>query len=333
LRIKSALLPAALASAALLAACSGNGSGTQSALPGSSMQSQSHVLSMAARSGIAPQFLSILHAATPARHKKRHGLKELVVSDAGLGELVEFNNKYVETGDIVDSGPDGDWVDRKEQSYAANYASIDVTEYSKTGSLLSTYSASLTDPVDVATDHAGNVYVANYGSSGAAVVEYPQGSNTPNNTCNTGLNNDGIALDNKGDVFVSGNNPNTGSGILLEYKGGLSGCSATTLGATVSFAGGLQVDNKGELIACDQLVGVDIIPAPYNSISKTITVAGGSDYFHDALDQKNKTLFIADAGTGEVYVVSFQAGSLLKTLNSSNGLSLPYGVATYPYQL
>ncbi len=332
MRIKSALLPAALASAALLAACSGNGSGTQSALPGSTMQSQSHVLSMAARSGIAPQFLSILHAATPARHRKHQGLRELVVSDAGLGELVEFNNKYVETGDIVDSGPDGDWVDNKQNAYAANYASIDATEYSKTGSLLATYSTSLTDPVDVTTDVHQNVYVANYGSSGAAVVEYPQGSNTPNNTCNTGLNNEGIAVDNKGDVFLSGNNPNTGSGQLLEYKGGLSGCNATTLGATVSFAGGIQIDNKGELIACDQLAGVDIIPSPYTTISKTITVSGGSDYFHDALDQKNKTLFIADAGTGEVYIVTFPGGTLTKTLNSSNGLSLPYGVASYPFE-
>jgi hypothetical protein len=332
LRIKSALLPAALASAALLAACSGNGSGTQSALPGSTMQSQSHVLSMAARSGIAPQFLSILHAATPARHRKHGGLKELVVSDAGLGELLEFNNKYVETGDIVDSGADGDWVDRREQSYAANYSTITATEYSKTGSLLATYSTSLTDPVDVTTDHTGNVYVANYGSSGAAVVEYPQGSNTPSNTCNTGLNNEGIAVDSKGDVFLSGNNPNTGSGELVEFKGGLSGCSATTLGVTLTFAGGLQIDNKGELVACDQLSGVDIIPSPYTSISKTITVSGGSDYFHDALDQKNKTLFVADAGTAEVYVISFPGGTLTKTLNSSNGLSLPYGVATYPYQ-
>jgi len=332
LRIKSALLPAALASAALLAACSGNGSGTQSALPGNTMQSQSHILSLAERSGIAPQFLSILHAATPAKHKKHKGLKELVVSDTGLGELVEFNNKYVETGDIVDSGVDGDWVDRRENAYSANYSALTANEYNKGGSLVATYSTSLTDPVDVTTDTKGNVYVANYGSSGAAVVEYPQGSNTPSNTCNTGLNNEGIATDKKCDVFLSGNNPNTGSGTLLEYKGGLSGCSATTLGATLTFAGGLQIANNGDLIACDQLSGVDIIPPPYSTVSKTITVSGGSDYFHDALDQKNKTLFIADAGTAEVYVVSFPAGTLLKTLGASNGLSLPYGVATWPYQ-
>jgi hypothetical protein len=331
LRIKSALLPAALASAALLAACSGNGSGTQSALPGNTMQSQSHVLSMAERSGIAPKFLSSLHAVTPARHRRRHGLKEIVVSDASLGELVIFNKSYSETGTITDSGPDGDWVDRGGNSYAANYATLTATEYNKGGTLLSTYSTSLTDPVDVATDHAGNVYVANYGSSGAAIVEYPQGSNTPNNTCNTGLNNEGVAIDSKGDVFLSGNNPNTGSGQLLEYKGGLSGCSPTTLGATVSFAGGLQLDSKGDLVACDQLAGIDIIPAPYTTISQTITVTGGSDYFHDALDYKNSLLFIADPSTDNVDVVKFPSGTLVTQINSSKGLSLPYGVATYPF--
>jgi hypothetical protein len=316
-------LPAALASAALLAACSGNGlSGSQSALPGNTMQSQSHVLSMAARSGMAPQFLSIQHPIVPDKHKKHKGaLKELAVTDNVLSEVLLFNNKYVETGTIADSFPDGDFIDAKDNLYVANYGSIDVTEYNKAGSLIDTYSSGLTDPVDAATDTKGNIFVPNYGSTGAAVVEYAQGNTTPINSCNTGLNNEGVAVDSKGNVFLSGNNPNTGLGALIEYKGGLSG-----------FAGGLQLDNKGDLVACDQLVGVDIIPAPYSSVSKTITVSGALSYFHDALDQKNKTLFIADQAGDHLDVVSNPSGTLLKQLGSSNGLSQPFGVATYPFE-
>jgi hypothetical protein len=327
-------LPAALA-AAFLAACSGNGlTGGQSALPGSSLQSQSHSLAQLERTGIAPKFLSTLHALTPVSpaKKKKGGLTELNVTDASLGEVIEFSNKYANTGTISDSGPDGDWIDSKGNLYVANYSSLNVTEYSKADSLTFTYSTSLTDPVDAAPDKSGNVYVANYGSTGAALVEYAQGSNTVKNSCNTGLNNEGVAVDSHGNVFLSGNNPNTGVGTLLEYKGGISGCSATTLGATVSFAGGLQIDNKGELVADDQLGGIDIIPSPYSSISKTITVSGAGDYFHDALDKKNSLLFQADPSKSSVYVLKFPAGTLIKTLGSGNGLSLPYGVATYPYQ-
>jgi len=315
-RINTAFSPAAIASAALLAACSGNSLlNAQPAWSGSPAQSPSLALMAQRANGDA------------RKHPDR--LRELVVSDGSLGDLVIFDRKYNETGQIPDNGPNGDWVDAAGNAYAANPSSVDVSEYNHSGSLISTYSTGLTDPVDVTTDAKGNVYVANYGTYGATIVEYPQGSNTPSNTCNTGLNNSGAAVDGAGDVFVSGNVGST-KGALLEFKHGLSGCSATTLAASIDFAGGLQLDNRKELVVCDQHVGVDIIPPPYSSISKTITVSGAADYLHDALDASNTTLFIADAGTDEVYVVSFPTGSLMDTL--SQGFYEPLGVATYPFE-
>jgi len=206
---------------------------------------------------------------------------------------------------------------------------VNVTEYNSSNSLSFTYSTNLGDPVGVTTDNHGNVFVADYGfGSSGPVVEYPQGSNTPSNTCSSGLANEGIAVDKSGNVFVSGNNPNTGQGNIIEYSGGLSGCSPTTLGVTLGFAGGLLLDKHKNLVACDQFVGVDIIKPPYTSVASTI--GGASDPFHIALDKKQKTIFIADVGSAVVLVDKYPSGTPVTTLGAANGLSDPAGVAAYP---
>ncbi len=100
--------------------------------------------------------------------------------------------------------------------------------------------------------------------------------------------------------------------------------SAITLG----FAGGLQVDNHARLVACDQGVGVDIIPPPYTSISSTIT--GAADAFHVALNKKNTRVYIADLGSGDVLVDKYPSGTNITTVGSANGLDGAAGVATLP---
>ena len=137
-------------------------------------------------------------------------------------------------------------------------------------------------------------------------------------------------MDSKGDLFVTGYS--AVSGEIIEYKGGMtSQCSATTLAPTLTNPAGIQVDKKDDLVVCDQHAGVDIIPSPYTSIRKTITVPGGSDYLHDALTGDNKLLFIADPNAAVVDVVDYPSGTLVTQLNSSDGLSSPFGVATYPF--
>lgn len=311
----SSLLTVALGSGvALLAACSSNAlSGSPSALSSTTqVQTQSGLSDLA-----------------------RPGLAELSVADRGLNEVLEFNETYKSTGTISDSGPDGDWIDAKGNLYVTNFSrgNVTVNEYNKADVLIFTYSNGLTEPVAVTTDTKGNVIVANYlgyhGRVGTVVV-YPPGKNTASVTCNTGLANQGVAVDSKGDLFVTGYS--AGSGEIIEYKGGLtSPCSATTLAPTLSNPAGIQVDKKDDLVVCDQPTAVDIIPPPYTSISKTITVSGGSDYLHDALSGDNKLLFIADPNAGVVDVVDYPSGTLVKQLNSSNGLSSPFGVATYPF--
>jgi hypothetical protein len=307
-------------------------SGTQPAVPGGSTQAQAHSRFDLVRTGVAPEFLHNLRFGqshpVPAKHHTK--LKDLAVSDFGTGAVEVLNAKY-HLIDTITSGlndPDGNYYDGKGEQYVANVAGVNVTEYNKGGSLIHTYSAGLADPVAVTADSHGNVFVADFGSFHASVVvEYPQGSNTPSASCNTGLANEGVAVDKNGDVFVSGDNPSAGGAGIVEYKNGLAGCSPTTLGVTLANAGGLILDKHNDLLACDQLVAVDIIPPPYNSVSSTIPE---DDAFHIALNAKQTLLFIAQPNDADVLVVKYPSGTLVTTLGSGNGLSDPAGVATYP---
>lgn len=334
------LLLAALASGAvvLLAGCSGSTSGGVAAnLPGATPQTRAHsqgTLRLEA-TGVAPKFLSFLKLGHhPVPDAKAKPPKALAVSDFGTAAVEVLNKQYALTQTITGfEGPDGDWYDNKGNLYVADYAAIAVQEIPKGGSSPTmSYTAGLTDPIGVTTDGSGNVYVADYGDGAASTVtEYAQGSNTVKNQCSTGLSNEGVAVNNAtGDVFVDGNNPNTGSGNIVEYKGGLSGCSETTLGVTLGFAGGMQLDANLNLAAIDQFSGVDIIPPPYTSIGSTI--GGFEDPFHNALNKKQNLMFVADDAAAEVFVVSYPSGTPVTTLGSANGLSDPAGVAAYPFE-
>jgi hypothetical protein len=331
MRTRAVLLAVALVSGtALLAACSGGFSG-QLALSGTTTSSQSHAAGpIASRTGVAPQFLSLLHFGhdVPRPDLKKGKLKAVAVSDFGTGAVEVLNRKYALTSTITSgiNGPDGDYYDNLGNLYVANDVGINVTEYNSSGTLIGTYSMDLTDPVDVTADKSDNVYVADYGGGAASVIVfYPQGKNEPGE-CSTGLANEGVAVDRYGNVFVAGDNPSTGKGQLLEYVGGPGGCSATTLGATVTSAGGLQIDRYGNLIACDQDAGADIIPPPYTSISSTIA----SDCFHAALNKRQNLIFIAQPNDSNVLVDQYPSGTAVTTLGAANGLSDPAGVATYP---
>ena len=335
MRTNLTLAAAALSGAALLAACSGNGlTGMQSAVPG--VQSQLRNSQFAPeRTGVAPQYLQMLRFGQapyvrPDTHPDVSKLADIAVSDWGSGAVEVLNPSYKLAETITDglNGPDGDYYDAKGNLYVADYAGVNVTEYSKTGKLTHTYSVDLLDPVNVTVDKKNHVFVADYASGQpSVVVEYPQGRDNPIASCSTKLANEGVVVDSKGDVFVSGNNSN-GTANIIEYKGGLKGCKATMLKVPLGYAGGLQLDAKQNLVVCDQTIGVDIVPPPYKSVGSTIK--GGQDSFHVALDAANTTIFIADPSSdADVLVDKYPSGGRIATLGSKNGLTDPSGVATY----
>lgn len=313
---------------ALLAACSGSPNGN-AIVPGSS--AALHHLPLW-RSGIASEFLGIPrlpkayyeHATrthiVPDRKKK--SVAELFVDNNNPDEVAILKNKTWKEIGTITSGtedPDGNWYD-SHGLYVANFGEGYIEQYNSKGSETFEYSAGMTNPVTLTTDAHGNIYEIDF--SGEVVNEYQQGSNTVAASCSLGGLGEGVAVDKQGDVFVA---YYTGTGVIAEFKGGLSGCSATTLGATVGFPGGMILDKHDNLIICDQTGdAIDIIDPPYSSISGTLG-SGYGEPFHVSLNKKNNQAYVTDTATGDVDVVSYPSGTRKATLGASNGVSAPFG--------
>ena len=334
MRNTSLRLTAAVTLAALLGGCSDVGMQGTPPSAGSGLQAQTPSMNVQHASGAALQ----TQYKQPVTQLNLHpdaielGLKKLAVSDFGTGAVEILNKGGTETGTISKGliRPDGDWYDGKGNFYVADYAAVDVQEYAPNGTSPSfTYSAALIDPVDVTADTKGDAFVADYddGAGSGTVTEYPQNSNKIKYQCEPGGSVVGVAVDKHGDVFASYNSSNGGANIV-EYKGGLGSCAGTVLGVTLNYAGGMVLDKKNDLVACDQTAGVvDIIKPPYSKVSSSIK--GFSEPFHVGLNKKNKLLFVADVVKAEVFVDEYPSGSSYTTLGPKNGLSDPAGVAVH----
>lgn len=313
----TALLTASLAFGSVLGGCS---SGSLSSEPSTISGSAT------ARSPVIPLTRRAEHSdAIPLSAVRR-----LAVSDVKNGAVEILNRAYKLKTKITGlCKPWGDYYDGKGNLYEAQGVSsgctgANIIEYNQSGALVFTYSSGLSNPINVTADGSGNVYAVDYGNFYSAfVVEYPQGSNTPLFSCTTDLQGfGGAAVDAHGNVFVTGNYY---GGHIFEYAGGLSGCSSTPLSVSVATPEGIQVDKQGNVVVCDGGIGVDIIKPPYNSISSTIS----SNCTNVALNKKQNKIFIAEPSNGDVLVADYPGGTVVTTLGSANGLSEPWGVATY----
>lgn len=316
MRISSTLgLALACAAVTFFPACSG---GTQATPAGSE--------GLGATRSVYGSAFGVDHG--PTRHPKRLAV--------GLFTSVDVLNKGYKTIQTITDGVSSAadlFYDSNANLYVANQYGPDVVEINKKGKLVFTYATGQTYPASVAVDQSGNVYVSDWGNDSASVVlEYTQRSSVPIVSCSTGYANSGIALDGHGNVFVSAVTPGTTSSVLLEYTGGLSGCKATTLGLTIDdYVGDLLVDKHGNLLVCEYTKGVDVIPPPYTSISKTF--AGAPLSLNLALNKAQTLLYIPNTNNTSPAVVvdKYPSGKLVTTIPFSNtGMSIPSSIAVYP---
>ncbi|MGA8098238.1 MAG: hypothetical protein WB810_06215 [Candidatus Cybelea sp.] len=326
----STVLSAILASVLTASAtgCSG-GSPSQASIPLGPSPIQTHSLKDLARSGRSPKALLLLQFANAVPHAveaaRNTGLKDLYISGYVPEDVtVVKNTTYKNVGTITKGlvSPDGDFVDAAGNLYVADYDAVDVQEYKPGGKSPSfTYNAGMVDPVNVSVDSHGNVYEADY--DGHEVNEYVQKTDTVVNSCRLSGFAEGVAVDANNDVFVTYNETVSGTGKIVEYKGGLAGCNKTSFNIALDFAGGIALDAKGNLIVCDENApAVDVIAPPYSTIKKQL----GSGYmtpFHVTLNKSNKRAFVAD--TYDVYVHNYPSGSLAATIGSADGLTYPAG--------
>ncbi len=324
-RTSSAVLAAAFATGAvaLVGGCAG---GSQSPISAPFASNQAHFLTR----------LTVDDSSPATRRRVVKPPKELAVGSVGYVQAVEILNSAYQHVATITKGirePYGAFYDDQGNLYVANtYTGYlpggrNVTEYNTKRRLTFTYSAHLYLPEGVTVDASGNVYVADFNG---AVVEYPQRSNTPVASCTSGLANEGIARDEAtGDVFVVGELASGGSEIV-EYKGGPSGCKATTLGVALEGqASGLQIDKKHNLITGDfATAAVDIIAPPYASITSTIAA---SSPVNVALSHSDQLIFIDNHPPGDIVVDDYPSGKYVTTLSYSNGILDAGSVATFPY--
>lgn len=310
---------AALATACVLAACAG-----------SMTPHQPPQTSDLARSGIAPALLAHLRlGSSPVRVRPQQrpyrGLRDLYVSDIINDDVVLLHNKtWTLARELTNGiyGPDGVFLDKAGNLYVANFENVNIAEYRpRAAKPFFTYDSGMTDPVDVTVDGHGNVYEADY--LGGFVAEYAPKSNAQLYECSPG-NVEGVAVDQSGDVFVD-----FGSSIV-EYKGGLSGCSATPLAVTIDAAGGMAIDRNDDLLVCDQLgYAVDVIDPPYTSVTRVLQ--SGYAPFRVTINKDNRRAFVASVDEAAVFVVDYLTGATQATLEGkAEGLADPVGAVDGP---
>jgi sugar lactone lactonase YvrE len=310
-RLSTGLFIALAAGAvSILAACSGTPQSNSVGLP---------------QAGSAAQYLRAGSLGRPdVRGIKLASGRVLYVDDAGANavDVLEYH-RWTKTGTITNGVglPSGNWVDRKGNLYVANEFGPSVTEYDSSGNLIFTYSAGMVEPVAVTTDKAGDVYEVDY--NGNDVNEYPQAVNSPT-SCSIDYPA-GVAVDKRGDVFVTA--ATSTRGVIVEYRRGLiaSDCAGTVLPVSLGSPEGIAIDKQGNLVVCDaETLAVDIIAPPYANVTGTLG-SGWSNPYLVTIDKTGTQAYVSNiAGSHPVIrVLTYPDGSNVATLGTANGLTFP----------
>ena len=273
--------------------------------------------------------------ATPAKYV---GSKDLYVADYATGTIFRFKNDGYAPDGVITAGISGPWdvtLDRTGNLYVANADGADITEYAPGASTPSfTYSYGMTSPRLLSVDRNGNLFETDFtGYDGNGTVsEFAQATNYPLYSCPV-TGPWAVATDSSGDVFVDGNIIRGSGGYLEEFKGGLAGCSPTTLSPKIRTAGGMAFDRHGNLLVADyNAARIDVIPPPYSSISKRIKTSRWPPLFF-SINRNNNKIFASVSGFYHSYVitVNYPTGDLEHQLGyARGGFSSPYGVVDAP---
>lgn len=191
------------------------------------------------------------------------------------------------------------------------------------------------NPVNVdVTPSRQLVAVSNYGSSSQAgsVSVYTNGATEPTRMLTYGsdpLQGAGIAIDHQGDCFWSFNDPNTGSGSIVEFTG-CSG-SGSVVVSGIPKAGGIVFDQRDDLFYVDEVTVASRPNGVYECDKKF--VCGQSPFASGFglptninFDYKDKDLWVADA-SGYIGVVDLQKGTVTKIPAHGGPSDPPIGIA------
>ncbi len=330
--------------AALLAACSGNGT-SPSAIPGGS-----GATSMGHHHGLTPQ-MAIPKNLLPRAHKfhlvKVPAAYTKGISTATFGDLSVTSTYWVfpknnsANGPAVCSGSVGTYGVNNEASDSAGdlivpdaFNGIYVYAPPFTGSSCGTLMGQITDIYGQAADAA-----AVNAQTGTIVVGHSSGviatcTLSPNSCTELPGNLSGfsqVAVDKAGNCYADGFSATTGL-VILDVYAGCAGSPTVATGFSEPYLGGIDVDNKGNVTAISLLnssFGTPSTVSTYSGcstgtctlVSGPTNLTGESVYGH--IGRQNERWVTADLTTSQMEVYSYSqtsgVGSMMYSFN--NGLS------------
>ncbi len=158
--------------------------------------------------------------------------------------------------------------------------------------------------------------------------------------CNVNLTNGsmyeagGVAMANDGDCWADAKPTSSGGAALIYFKG-CTGSGEVATGFKSSSYGGIDIDNRGNLVVIDQTaLSVSI----YSGCDPACSLVGGpfalrGESFFGKLDASNKNFAAVDNNEGSVDVYSYSTRGLRWEYEFNNGLEgtqTPEGIAQNP---
>jgi DNA-binding beta-propeller fold protein YncE len=178
-------------------------------------------------------------------------------------------------------------------------------------------------PADVAVAADGTIYLANAYevqacNGGGDVRVYAKGQTSPAYTiCDSGIGQpysqlNGIALDSKGDVFVTWESGTNTYGRVREFTPGPN-YTGHFLPHVFKYPFGIAVDAAGNVAVADAKVpAVEVLA--WGSATPKYTLAQTGDPTGIAFDSSGTRLFVADALANQIDVYEFPGGTLVNTI-------------------
>lgn len=234
----------------------------------------------------------------------------------------------------ITNGVNGPWglsLDASNTLYVANAFHSTVTVYPAGSSSPSmTYSRNLHEPLYAVADTAGHVLVGDRevaSHNKGYVVEYNAGTNVPIRRVRLGSEEDGMAFDSSGNLYVAYRRTGINSSIA-EFGPGLS--NKRLLGMTINQPQGLVVDSAGNMVVVESAnEDIKVFPPGATTPSLTLTIAA-SDHLAELAMQNNETTLWVSTESGRVYSMPYPLTASTKATEyeqvngSSNGIAVTH---------
>lgn len=219
------------------------------------------------------------------------------------------------------NGPLGSFVSAAGTLYVTNINGGTVTVY-PAGHYKPSKTYTVSEPISVLVDADGTMYVSEYANN--EVVEFDKGATSPSRTISISFP-ESLWLDKNLNLYVSYNDTSA-AGHVMKFKH--KATTGTDLGITEGFAGGMQLDPKGNLLLGDQTNLVINVYAPGKTSPTRQINTSPADPYKFSMNKAATLIYVAPANEAAVPVFNYASGSLVNTISQS--ITSPYGIGNSP---